>query len=45
MGQLAQIGGIKIFYTIVVGKRKRKKSILDMLERGAECEGANCESC
>jgi hypothetical protein len=45
MGQLAQTGGIKIFYTIVVGKRKRRKSILDMLEICAECEGANCENC
>jgi len=35
---------IKIIYTILVGKRKRQKSISDMLERGAECEGANCES-
>jgi hypothetical protein len=44
MGQVVQMGGIKIFYAIVVDKRKRQKNIVDMLERGAECEVANCES-
>jgi hypothetical protein len=44
MGQLVQMGGTEIISTVVVAKRKRQNGILDMLERGAEFEGANCES-
>jgi hypothetical protein len=35
MGQAIQMGGIKIFYAIVVGILDGQKSILHTLERGA----------